>query len=182
MSETVEWLYERVLVLRCQAGDEAAFEEIVRRHHDRLRYYVQKMIGRGEAEDVLQEVWLDVFRSIPRLREVGAFKNWLYRIARDRVFRRLRQERSPISLNEASVEPSAPENGEFSEEDAARIHAALDDLSPEHREVLVLRFLEEMDYEQIAGVIGEPVGTVRSRLHYAKRALRCAIERMNDHG
>jgi RNA polymerase sigma-70 factor (ECF subfamily) len=69
----------------------------------------------------------------------------------------------------------------WSAEDAEYIHAALDSLAPEHREVLLLRFIEEMTYEDIARVTGLPVGTVRSRLHYAKRALRCVLERMNPY-
>ena len=73
------------------------------------------------------------------------------------------------------VDPAAAEESDFSPEDAARIHAALDELPPEQREVLVLRFLEEMSYEQIASVVGCQLGTVRSRIYYGKRALRCAL-------
>jgi RNA polymerase sigma-70 factor (ECF subfamily) len=65
---------------------------------------------------------------------------------------------------------------EFTAEDAARVHAALDTLAPEHREVVVLRFIEDMSYDEIAKVAGCPVGTVRSRLHHAKRALRRVLE------
>jgi RNA polymerase sigma-70 factor (ECF subfamily) len=65
----------------------------------------------------------------------------------------------------------------FNAEDAAQVHAALDELAPEHREVLVLRFLEDMSYENIAQAIGCQIGTIRSRLHYAKRALRRALEK-----
>ena len=64
-------------------------------------------------------------------------------------------------------------------EDVARVHAALDQLVPEHREVVVLRYIEDMSYEEIAGVAGCPLGTVRSRLHHAKRALRRALEGIN---
>ena len=75
------------------------------------------------------------------------------------------------------LDAAATNDGDFSPEDAARIHAALDRLAAEHREVLVLRFLEEMTYDQIARVVGCQLGTVRSRLHYAKQALRRAIEK-----
>jgi RNA polymerase sigma-70 factor (ECF subfamily) len=86
----------------------------------------------------------------------------------------------PHPVEEAEPSASADES-DFSAEDAARVHAALNDLAPEQREVLVLRFLEGMSYEDIARVVGSPLGTVRSRIHYAKRALRRAIERMSDH-
>jgi len=102
---------------------------------------------------------------------------WLYRIARDQAFGRLRKRgRAEQPLDEASVIDAADES-DFSPEDAARIHAALDELPPEQREVLVLRFLEEMSYEEIARVVGCQLGTVRSRIHYGKRALRKALER-----
>src|SRR6187402_3133800 len=86
-------LYERVLVLRCQTGDEAAFAEIVARYTPRLRLYLRQMLG-GDAhtaDDALQDVWLDVFRALGRLDDAGAFAAWLYRIARDRAYRILRR-------------------------------------------------------------------------------------------
>jgi RNA polymerase sigma-70 factor (ECF subfamily) len=84
-------------------------------------------------------------------------------------------------LKEAELTVGNGEPDDFSAEDAARVHRALDELEPEHREALVLRFLEEMSYEDMARVTGCPLGTVRSRLHYAKRALRRALERINLH-
>ena len=127
---------------------------------------------RSAAEDLLQEVWLDVFRGLPRLADPQAFRAWIYRIARDRAFGHLRKsKRQEQPLGEIDVPDEAAEEGEFSPEDAARIHAALGDLPLEQREVLVLRFLEEMSYDEIARVTSQPLGTVRSRIHYAKRAL-----------
>jgi RNA polymerase sigma-70 factor, ECF subfamily len=180
MTPSADQLYERVLILRGQTGDEAAFAELVERYHVRLRYYLRKMLGPDQADDALQEVWLDVFRALPRLADPGAFTAWLYRIARVRTYRVLR--RRPPTQPLADVEPEAPEaEADFTAEEAAAIHAALDRLSPEHREALILRFVEDMSYEQIAAVAGVPVGTVRSRLHNAKRELRRLLERTNDH-
>jgi RNA polymerase sigma-70 factor (ECF subfamily) len=177
MTDAADRLYERVLVLRCQALDEAAFEEVVARYTPRLRYYLRKMLGSVQsAEDALQEVWLDAFRGLPGLIEPGAFPAWIYRLARDRAFRELRRRRSYRPLEGFDVIDEAGGADGFSTEDAARIHHALDALVPEHREVLVLRFIESMTYDQIAGIVGCQLGTVRSRLHYAKRALRRVIE------
>jgi RNA polymerase sigma-70 factor (ECF subfamily) len=177
MSDDDDRLYERVLVLRCQARDEAAFEEIVARYTPRLRYYLRKMLGSLQtADDALQEVWLDAFRGIPRLTEPSAFAAWIYRLARDRAFRELRRRRSYLPLQDFDVVDEAPSGDEFSGEDAVQIHQALGVLLPEHREVLLLRFIEGMTYEQIAEVVGCQLGTVRSRLHYAKKALRRVIE------
>jgi RNA polymerase sigma-70 factor, ECF subfamily len=183
MPDPADRLYERVLVLRCQSGDEAAFAELVERYSPRLRYFLRKLLGDTHvAEDALQDVWLDVFRAVPRLADPAAFPAWLYRIARDRAYRALRSlRRVPRSLVEGDLAEGVENDETFSAEDAARIHAALDELPPEQREVLVLRFLEEMTYEDIARVVGCPAGTVRSRIHYGKRALRRALERTNDH-
>ncbi len=174
-------IYERLLVIRCQVGDGAAFGELVESYGPRLRYYLRKMLGAAaDVEDALQEVWLDVFRGLPRLVHPAAFPAWVYRVARVRAFRRLRRRLEPSQLIEDADVPD-DENGDFSAEDAEQVHAALDGLAPEHREILVLRFLEEMPYEEIARVVGCRVGTVRSRLHYAKRALRRVLESENDH-
>jgi RNA polymerase sigma-70 factor (ECF subfamily) len=175
-------LSEQLLVLRCQVGDEAAFAALVERYGPRLRYYLRKMLGRpGEVEDALQEVWFDVFRSVGRLGDPRAFPTWLYRIAHDRAarhFRRARPAPEPLPNGEVGEDAGA---GDFTAEDAEQVHAALDALAPEHREVLVLRFLEEMSYEEIARATGGQLGTVKSRIHYAKRALRRALERTNAH-
>jgi RNA polymerase sigma-70 factor (ECF subfamily) len=179
MTDQAEQIYERLLVVRAQAGDEAAFSELVERFSPRLRYFLRKMLASADgAEDALQDVWLDVLRHLPRLADPQALVAWLYRIARDQAFGRLRKRsRSEQPLDETSViDTAAAEEGDFSPEDAAQIHTALDELPADHREVLVLRFLEEMSYEEIARVVGCQLGTVRSRIHYAKRALRKALE------
>lgn len=183
MTDTAERLYERMLVLRCQAGDETAFAELVERYQGRLRYYLRKMLRETHCvDDVLQDVWFDVFRSVPRLVDVAAFPAWLYRIAHDRAMRELRKQRpphAPLVDGELVAEKSA--DVIFTPEEVERIHAALDELPEEHREVLVLRFLDDMTYENIALVTGCPIGTVRSRLYYAKCALRRVIGRMIGH-
>jgi RNA polymerase sigma-70 factor (ECF subfamily) len=178
MTDAAERLYERLLVLRCQTGDGNAFTELVERYDRRLRYYLRKMLQETDRlDDLAQETWLDVFRSLPRLLEPGAFGAWFYRLARDRAYRELRKRSMPCRpLGEAELAVTNGAPDDFSAEDAARVHRALDDLEPEHREALVLRFLEEMSYEDIARVTACPLGTVRSRLHYAKRALRRALE------
>jgi RNA polymerase sigma-70 factor (ECF subfamily) len=179
MTDQVDHLYERLLILRCQAGDAAGFAELVGLHNPRLWYYVRKLWGDvHDAQDLMQDIWFDVFRGLPRLAEPAAFRAWLYRIARMRVFRQLRRRRPcclPLADADLAQEPQNEE--EFTPEEAARIHIALNHLAVEHREVIVLRFLEEMSYEEIARVIECPLGSVRSRLHYAKRALRMALEK-----
>src|SRR5438093_5059584 len=106
MSDRAEQLYEQVLVLRCQTGDAAAFAELVGRYGPRLRYFVRKMLApAADVEDVLQEVWLDVFRGVARLAAPAAFRTWLYRVARDRTLRTLRGRRpAPKPLPEEAAD------------------------------------------------------------------------------
>jgi RNA polymerase sigma-70 factor (ECF subfamily) len=177
MNEPAERLFELLLVVRCQSGDEEAYRELVGRFGPRLRYFLRKLLPHGDrADDLLQEIWMDVFRQMPRLQHAGAFTPWIYRIARGKVALALRRNGlapPAAQLPELAAEHAEPE---FSLEDAARIHSALDELPPEQREVLVLRFLEELSYEEIGQVVGCPLGTVRSRIHYAKLALQRLLE------
>jgi RNA polymerase sigma-70 factor (ECF subfamily) len=179
-----EHVRESVLVLRCQAGDEEAFEEIISTYSPRLRYFVLKLLGGCEAvEDIVQEVWLDVYRGLARLRRPDSFRAWLYRIARVRAARVLRTSRPRCaSLFDERLADTASESEQFTAEDAERIHAALDRLSTEHREVLLLRFIEDLSYDDIAQITGSRVGTVKSRIHHAKRLLRRQVEGLYDHG
>lgn len=183
MTDPADWIHERLLVLRCQAGDALAFEELVLLYQPRLRYFLHAMVRDDyDVEDQLQEIWLDVYRGIVRLANPASFAAWIYRIARNRAFGSLRKRGPALaSLNDMDVPITDEEDNRFAAEDAQYLHAALDALAPEHREVLLLRFIEEMSYDDIACVTGCPVGTVRSRLHYAKRALRGILERMNHH-
>lgn len=180
MNDTLDRVYERLLVLRCQAGDEGAFAEIVGRYSPRLRLFLRQMLG-GDAhgaEDVLQEVWFDVFRSVGKLQDLGAFAGWLYRIARDRAYRVLRRKRAVIRpIDETELPSASSDDDRFDDEDRRLVHASLDGLPHAQREVLLLRFIEDMSYDEIAAAVGCGVGTVRSRLHYAKRAMRESMER-----
>lgn len=176
MTDPSQQLYEQLLVVRCQTGDEAAFTELVRSFSPRLRYFLQNAASeRAEADDLLQEVWAAAFRCLPRLNDPAAFPAWIYRIARDRAageWRRARLVQQPLTEGDGEYPPS----DDFPAEAAEHIHAGLAALPPEQREVLVLRFMEEMSYEEIATVTRCQLGTVRSRLHYAKRALRQILE------
>jgi RNA polymerase sigma-70 factor, ECF subfamily len=168
-----------LLVLRCQAGNDDAFAELVEHYQPRLRYYVRKMLfGLREPDDVLQEVWLDVFRGIARLTDAGAFRAWLYQIARTRALKVFRKHRLRFQpLEEAESDDVVQDTDVFIVEEAQSIHAKLDQLAAAHREVLLLRYVEDMSYDEIARIVNCQVGTVRSRLHYAKRALRTQLER-----
>jgi RNA polymerase sigma-70 factor (ECF subfamily) len=144
-----------------------------------LLYYVTKLLRNPEqALDVLQEVWIRAFRSIRRLEDPRRLRPWLYRIAHGLAVDHVRNDISRARVER--VRAHSPDVGieeAFRAEDAAAIHHALDDLDAQHREVLILHFLEDLPLAEVAAVIGCPEGTVKSRIHYAKRALREALLR-----
>lgn len=183
MADKAERVYQSLLVLRCQAGDHAAFAELVGLYQSGLRYFLRKMVGETPStDDLLQDVWLEVFKGISKLIDPGAFPTWLYQVARHRALCALRKQRQLLQRLEG-IDPPGKDEGEvdFCAEEAEKVHAALGQLKPDQREVLLLRFVEDMSYEDIARVIGCQLGTVRSRIHYAKVALRRVLERMGGH-
>ncbi len=139
-----------------------------------LLYYVTKLLRDDErALDVLQEIWFRAFRTIRRLEEPRRLRPWLYRIAHGLVVDRIRHDVSQARAEQVrAVTPDAAAEPSFTAEDAAAIHRALDALDAKHREVLILHFLEDMALADIAAIIGCSAGTVKSRVFYAKQALR----------
>jgi RNA polymerase sigma-70 factor (ECF subfamily) len=168
------------IVFRCKDGDRGAFEELFELYQPRLKYYVRRLDGSDTADDLLQDIWLTVFKKIRKLNEPKAFNVWLYRIARNRVFTGFRRKERFVSLPEENELPvSNSDEPTFSAEDAERLHAALGKLKTHHKEVLTLSFIEQMPHQSIADVVGCKIGTVRSRIYYAKRSLRKEMERNN---
>jgi RNA polymerase sigma-70 factor (ECF subfamily) len=169
-----------ILVLRCQLGDRDAFEELFGLYQPRLRYYVRRLAPKANnIDDMLQDIWLSVYRKIEKLKEVKAFPVWLYRIARNRVFSDFRMKQAFASLPEEPSLPGIQDGPEVKAECAEAIHEALQALPPHHREALTLFFLEQMSYKSIAEVTRCHLGTVRSRLYHAKRSLREKLESQN---
>ena len=183
--EPLDRLRERFLVRQFQRGNSDAFLALVRRYERRLLFFLRRFERDPErALDVLQEVWLAAWRTRGALRSADAFRAWIYRIAHGKVieairsemrYRQVEQERQP---NEATVATRAGASWETAE----LVHFALSRISPEHREVLTLRFLEGMSIGEIAEVIDCPEGTVKSRLHYASREILSVIEEQENGG
>jgi RNA polymerase sigma-70 factor (ECF subfamily) len=164
-----EWL-----ALRCQSGETGAFEDLIAVMERPLLYYATSLTGNPDsALDVLQEVWIRAFRGIRKLKDPGSLRSWLYSIthgiAVDRIRKNYSREQAEKVQFEELDEAAEPS---FAQEDAAAIHRALSQIGLRHREVLVLHFLEDLSLAEIAAVVGCSEGTVRSRIHYAKRAMK----------
>ncbi len=164
-----EWL-----ALRCQAGEAGAFDDLIAVMERPLLYYAMTLTGSEDrAFDILQEVWLQVFRGIHKLRDPGTLRSWLYSIvhgiAVDHVRRNAAREKAESAHLEDFEEAEEPS---FADDDAKAIHAALAQIGVRHREVLVLHFLDDLTLSEIAAVVGCSEGTVKSRIHYAKRAMK----------
>lgn len=182
-----EKLLLHLLVVRCQAGDEDAFARLLERFGPRTLRYLERIVG-DEAEDVHQEVWLGVYRRIGQLATPAAFVTWLFRVTRHRAVDYLRRRRRARELAEDVAaesivhdEPAVNEEDAvlrgYDRDDAMELPAAIAALPPVHREVLLLRYQEELSYAEMAAVIGCSIGTVKSRLHHAKRRLQDSIAR-----
>lgn len=177
-------LEEQMLVLHAQRGDHRAFELLVEQYDRRLLYYVRRLLTDDDAAfDVLQTTWMQVIRNLPSLKSPEAFRVWLFRIAHAQAVSRLRRDRrQPViaAQDPAEIEDTGPQTAEDRFVNAELIHLALHDISFNHRQVLTLHFLENLSVDEIAAVTDLPSGTVKSRLHYARHALRARIKEITN--
>jgi RNA polymerase sigma-70 factor (ECF subfamily) len=177
---------ERRLLERLWRRDEGAFNELVRAHQAPVYRLLLRMLGDGaEAEDVAQEVFVAVFKSIDSFRGDSALATWLYRIAANHaknrikyLARRARGAEQPLDeLSEARLSPAftarpdGPDQLAESKEAGTHMERAFATLESEQRLLLTLRDLENMSYEEIRQISGLPIGTVKSKLHRARMAL-----------
>jgi RNA polymerase sigma-70 factor, ECF subfamily len=168
-----EWL-----ALRCQSGDPEAFADLIAVMERPLLYYATSLTGSQDAAlDVLQDVWLKVVRSIRKLNDPGSLKPWLYTITHGVAVDRIRRDYTRDKAEQSQVDDLLDiEVSSFNEDDATAIRDALSRLGVKHREVLVLHFLQDLSIVEIAKVVGCSEGTVKSRIHYAKRQLKQTLE------
>ena len=183
--ELVDRLREQFLVRQFQRGNTDAFLVLVRRYERRLLFFLRRFERDPErALDAIQEVWLTAWKTRGSLGSPGAFRVWIYRIAHGKVIDGIRSEmrRRHFEQERHGTGATVATRAGASLEAAELVHFALSRISPEHREVLTLRFLEEMTIEEIAEAIDCPVGTVKSRLHYASREIQSVIEEQENGG
>jgi RNA polymerase sigma-70 factor (ECF subfamily) len=162
------------LVRRSTRGDLAAFEQLVDRHRPVVVRVAARIVGSGDAEDVSQDAFLRAFHRLDRFRGDAPFRAWLLRITHNAGLDHLARRRpEPVDPQEFDAsEPSAsrpPAERLELRERIERLERKLHGLSAEHRTVLVLRDAEGMSYDEIADITDSPLGTVKGRLHRARR-------------
>jgi RNA polymerase sigma-70 factor (ECF subfamily) len=163
------------LVARCQRGEREALGEFYRRYRPDVTRNLYRVLGphRGDLEDVLQEVFIEVFRSIPRFRGDAKLSTWLHRLTLNVAFQRLRKRKRLAEVPEESVREQAsaqtPERGLDSRRRIDTVYKLLDHLAPKKRMVFILHEIEGYEPKEIAELVGAPVLTVRTRLHYARK-------------
>ena len=174
-----------VLVRRARSGDMDAFEALVERHADVVERVAARIVGRFDADDVTQDVFLRVFHRLDQFRGESPFRAWLLRITHNTALNRIATPQRTVPL-EPGDEPLEPERGDRErtpadalevKERSDRLSLKLLELRPAHRAVLVLRDLEGLSYDEIASVTGTPVGSVKGRLFRARRELIDVLRR-----
>lgn len=180
---------DKRLIAECLQGNTEAFGELVRRYQERLYHSVYRLIENAEdAQDVVQEAFLNAYQSLEGFKGHSRFFTWLYRIAVNTAISHKRKHRSMARMEtqkngEHTLDPldpseaSRPEHALEQVEQQRRVRQALARLSPEHRTVLVMKEIEGQKYEEMAEILHVPIGTIRSRLHRARLELRELLEK-----
>ncbi len=182
-------------VRRVQSGDVEAFDHLVLKYRERLFSIIYNLTSnREDAADLTQESFIKAFRSLKRFRGRSSFFTWLYRIAINTTLTNLRKNRmrhffsfekiseevSSAEIIEALVTRTNSDRSVMLGELQEKLNEALHKLSPKHRAVVVLFEIEELSHQQISEVMNCSIGTVRSRLHYAKQQLQAYLQAYID--
>lgn len=168
---------EKDLICRAARGDAEAFRQLVEAYQTPAYRLAARMCGPDSAEDVTQEAFLAAWRALPEFRGDCRFSTWLYRLVSNAAIDCLRREKKHRDTGDVD-DLELPDGGPSPQEQAERsdtrdaVRRALDRLSPEHRQVLLLRFMQELDYGEIARALDISEGTVKSRINRAKSKLR----------
>ena len=167
-------------VLRAQSGDREALDELLKVVQQPLYRYIFRLVGeRTLAEDILQEVFILIYRKLGWLEDANLFRPWTYRIASREAFKRLKREkRWTEQVRDESVLEAIPTESPdpvYAPELIEHLPSLIARVSPASRAVLILHYLHEMPLGEVAGVLGITLGTVKSRLAYGLSSLRRAI-------
>ena len=187
-SENLTTISDEELIRRFQEGDLYAFDLIVRRYKDQLLNFAYRFLGNfEEAEDVVQETFLRLYRNKKAYRQIAKFSTWLYTITSNlaKTELRKRKRRKLVSISEMGYEEKEYEiedHGADTERDVDSsikeklIQLAIQELSPRFREVIVLRDVQELSYEEVGDILNIPLGTVKSRVNRARLKLQSKLQ------
>ena len=182
---------DQVLISQTLAGQTSAFGELVRKYQNRLfNGMVHMLRNEAEAEDVVQDAFILALTRLETFHGNSAFFTWLYRIAYNVAVSKIRRRKSTVSLTANDNDDSRsfdfegnappPDDRMSRSEDVEQLQNAMGRLSEEHRTVLILREMQQLDYDAISEVLELPIGTVRSRIHRAREQLKQQLEFLMD--
>ena len=172
---------ELLLISRARGGDREAFGELVEQYRDNVYRLAYRMCGNAyDADEAAQEAFVAAWRALPNFRGDAKFSTWLYRLTTNAAIDVMRREKRHQTVGDGEMmeladDADSPQETVERTEQQEAVQKALATLSEEYREVLLLRYMEEMDYAEIAEVLQLPSGTVKSRINRAKAALKAAL-------
>ncbi len=172
---------EILLISRARGGDRDAFGELVEQYRDNVYRLAYRMCGNAyDADEAAQEAFVAAWRALPNFRGDAKFSTWLYRLTTNAAIDVMRREKRHQTvgdgeMKEVADDADSPQETVERTEQQEAVQKALATLSEEYREVLLLRYMEELDYAEIAEVLQLPSGTVKSRINRAKAALKTAL-------
>ena len=172
---------EILLISRARGGDREAFGELVEQYRDNVYRLAYRMCGNAyDADEAAQEAFVAAWRALPNFRGDAKFSTWLYRLTTNAAIDVMRREKRHQTVGDGEMievadDADSPQETVERTEQQEAVQKALATLSEEYREVLLLRYMEELDYAEIAEVLQLPSGTVKSRINRAKAALKTAL-------
>lgn len=170
---------DELLVLRCCRGDVHAWDHLVHQYNAPLFYYTRRFVDTDEqAAQLIQQVWVEVLENLRSLRQKSRLAPWLYGVTRNVVMSHYRERYRSVEAADppaSEMEPAEESSDAARLEDAELIHFGLGRIGWQEREVLTLHFLDDLSIAEIAALLEIPPGTVKSRLHRARRELRQVI-------
>lgn len=194
---TTERDIDLLLVQRVQRGDKKAFDLLVLKYQRKLMRLVSRLVhDQAEAEDIVQEAFIRAYRALPQFRGDAAFYTWLYRIGVNTAKNHLAAQKSrpqasfdgenedgeQWSQEDLIADNNTPESALASKQIAATVNAAMEALTDDLRTAITLREVESLSYDEIAEMVGCPIGTVRSRIFRAREAIAAKLRPLLDLG